>query len=76
MSAWDADTMRSSASGSVCATTAGQNFLRTARSILEQLDALAMAAHDDGGEEARRLAVRASPARAVSAAETWSSGSS
>ena len=30
-------------SGGVCTTTAGRNFLRTARSILEQMDALVRA---------------------------------
>ena len=44
-------------SGGVCATTAGQNFLRTARSILEQTDALVTSAHYDGRGEAGRLAV-------------------
>jgi len=44
-------------SGGVCPTTAGQNFLRTARSILEQMDALVTSAHHDGCGEAGRLAV-------------------
>ena len=42
-------------SGGVCATTAGRNFLRTARSILEQIDALVTLAHYDGRGEAGRV---------------------
>ena len=44
-------------SGGVCTTTAGRNFLRTARSILEQMDALVTSARYDGRGEAGRLAV-------------------
>jgi len=44
-------------SGGVCTTTAGRNFLRTARSILEQMDALVTSARYDGCGEAGRLAV-------------------
>ena len=37
-------------SGGVCATTAGRDFLRTARSILEQMDALVTCAHYTAAE--------------------------
>lgn len=35
-------------SGGICTTVAGRAFLRTARSILEQMDALVVAARNDG----------------------------
>ena len=38
-------------------TQAGQEFLRNARSILEQVDALAATAHSTGRGEAGRLAI-------------------
>jgi DNA-binding transcriptional LysR family regulator len=44
-------------SGGVRATTAGRNFLRTARSILEQMDSLVNSAHYAGCGEAGRLTV-------------------
>ena len=44
-------------SGGVRATPAGQDFLRTARSILEQVDALMTTAQSTGRGEAGRLAV-------------------
>jgi DNA-binding transcriptional LysR family regulator len=44
-------------SGGVRATPAGRNFLHAARSILEQMDALAAIAHRAGRGEAGRLAV-------------------
>jgi DNA-binding transcriptional LysR family regulator len=44
-------------SGGVRPTQAGQEFLRNARSILEQVDALAATAHSTGRGEAGRLAV-------------------
>lgn len=44
-------------SGGVSATPAGRNFLRVARSILEQLDALLATAHGTGRGEAGRLAI-------------------
>jgi DNA-binding transcriptional LysR family regulator len=44
-------------SGGICATSAGRNFLRTARSILEQMDALVTSARYDGRGEAGRLTV-------------------
>jgi DNA-binding transcriptional LysR family regulator len=44
-------------SGGVRPTQAGQEFLRNARSILEQVDALAAAAHSTGRGEAGRLAI-------------------
>ena len=34
-------------SGGICTTVAGRSFLRTARSILEQMDALVVAARSD-----------------------------
>ena len=44
-------------SGGVRPTQAGEEFLRNARSILEQVDALAAAAHKTGRGEAGRLVV-------------------
>ena len=44
-------------SGGVRPTQAGQEFLRDARSILEQVDALAATAHKTGRGEAGRLAI-------------------
>lgn len=44
-------------SGGVRATTAGRHFLRTARSILEQMDSLVNSAHYAGCGEAGRLTV-------------------
>jgi DNA-binding transcriptional LysR family regulator len=44
-------------SGGVRVTPAGRNFLRTARSILEQIDALVTTAHNTGRGEAGRLAI-------------------
>jgi DNA-binding transcriptional LysR family regulator len=44
-------------SGGVRATPAGREFLRVARSILEQLDALLSMAHSTGRGEAGRLAI-------------------
>jgi DNA-binding transcriptional LysR family regulator len=44
-------------SGGVRATPAGRDFLRVARSILEQLDALLATAHSTGRGEAGRLAI-------------------
>ena len=44
-------------SGGVRPTQAGQSLLRNARSILEQVDALAATAHSTGRGEAGRLAV-------------------
>jgi DNA-binding transcriptional LysR family regulator len=44
-------------SGGVCATSAGRDFLRTARSILEQMDALVTSAKSNGRGEAGRLSV-------------------
>ena len=44
-------------SGGVRATPAGRNFLHAARSILEQMDALAAIAHSAGRGEAGRLTV-------------------
>src|SRR5689334_17812098 len=44
-------------SGGICTTVAGRSFLRTARSILEQMDALVVAARSDGRGEAGRLTV-------------------
>ena len=44
-------------SGGVRATCAGQNFIRAARSILEQLDALIATTHSIGRGEAGRLAI-------------------
>ena len=44
-------------SGGVRPTQAGQEFLRNARSILEQVDALAATAHRTGRGEAGRLAI-------------------
>ena len=44
-------------SGGVCATSAGRDFLRTARSILEQIDALVTSAKSNGRGEAGRLSV-------------------
>jgi DNA-binding transcriptional LysR family regulator len=44
-------------SGGVCATSAGRNFLRTARSILEQVDALVTLTRSNGRGEAGRLSV-------------------
>jgi DNA-binding transcriptional LysR family regulator len=44
-------------SGGVRPTQAGQEFLRNARSILEQVDALAATAHSTGRGEAGRLAI-------------------
>ena len=44
-------------SGGVRPTQAGQEFLRNARSILEQVDALAATAHSTGRGEAERLAI-------------------
>src|SRR6202453_1770939 len=44
-------------SGGVRATHAGRDFLRVARSILEQLDALLATAHRTGRGEAGRLAI-------------------
>ncbi len=44
-------------SGGVRATTAGRDFLRTARSILEQLDSLVKSTHHAGRGEAGRLSV-------------------
>jgi DNA-binding transcriptional LysR family regulator len=44
-------------SGGVRATQAGSNFLRAARSILEQMDALAAIAHSTGRGETGRLTI-------------------
>jgi len=44
-------------SGGVQATPAGRDFLRMARSILEQLDALVLAAHSTGYGRAGRLTI-------------------
>ncbi len=44
-------------SGGVQATQAGRNFLRTARSIMEQMDALVTTAHITGRGEAGQLAI-------------------
>jgi DNA-binding transcriptional LysR family regulator len=44
-------------SGGVQATAAGRDFLRVARSILNQMDALVATAHTSGRGEAGRLAV-------------------
>jgi DNA-binding transcriptional LysR family regulator len=44
-------------SGGARPTQAGQEFLRNARSILEQVDALAATAHSTGRGEAGRLAI-------------------
>src|SRR5882757_5677595 len=44
-------------SGGVRATEAGRDFLRTARSILEQMDTLVASAHSAGRGEAGRLAI-------------------
>ena len=44
-------------SGGVQATTAGRHFLRTARSILEQMDSLVDSTHHAGCGEAGRLSV-------------------
>lgn len=44
-------------SGGIRATAAGRDFLRVARSILEQLDALLSRAHSAGRGEAGRLAI-------------------
>jgi DNA-binding transcriptional LysR family regulator len=44
-------------SGGVRATQAGRNFLQTARSILEQMDALLTIMHSSGRGEAGRLAI-------------------
>ena len=44
-------------SGGVCATSAGRDFLRVARSILEQMDALVTSTHCKGRGEAGRLSV-------------------
>jgi DNA-binding transcriptional LysR family regulator len=44
-------------SGGVRATQGGRNFLRTARSILEQVDTLVASAHSAGREEAGRLTI-------------------
>src|ERR1700683_4681431 len=44
-------------SGGVGAPPAGRDFLRVARSILEQLDALLATAHSTGRGEAGRLAI-------------------
>jgi DNA-binding transcriptional LysR family regulator len=44
-------------SGGVRATQAGRHFLRTARSILEQMDALVTHAHNTGRGEAGRLTI-------------------
>jgi DNA-binding transcriptional LysR family regulator len=44
-------------SGGVRATTAGRHFLRTARSIVEQMDSLVNSAHHVGRGEAGRLSV-------------------
>ena len=44
-------------SGGVRATAAGRSFLRTARSILEQMDSLVNSAHRAGCGEAGRLSV-------------------
>jgi len=44
-------------SGGVRATTAGRHFLRTARSILEQMDSLVNSTHHTGRGEAGRLSV-------------------
>ena len=44
-------------SGGVRATPAGRDFLRVARSILDQLDALLATAHSTGRGEAGRLAI-------------------
>ncbi|HZE53121.1 MAG TPA: LysR substrate-binding domain-containing protein [Bradyrhizobium sp.] len=44
-------------SGGVQATPAGRDFLRTARSILEQMDALVTSAHSTGCGEAGRVAI-------------------
>ena len=44
-------------SGGVRATKAGRDFLRTARSILEQMDTLVASAHSAGRGEAGRLAI-------------------
>jgi DNA-binding transcriptional LysR family regulator len=44
-------------SGGVCATSAGRDFLRTARSILEQMDGLVTSTHSKGRGEAGRLSM-------------------
>jgi DNA-binding transcriptional LysR family regulator len=44
-------------SGGVCATSAGRDFLRTARSILEQMDALVTSAKSNGRGETGRLSL-------------------
>jgi DNA-binding transcriptional LysR family regulator len=44
-------------SGGVRATMAGRDFLRTARSILEQMDSLAKSTHHVGRGEAGRLSL-------------------
>src|SRR5579863_10015971 len=44
-------------SGGVRATSAGREFLRTARSILEQMDMLLTGAHNAGCGEAGRLTI-------------------
>jgi DNA-binding transcriptional LysR family regulator len=44
-------------SGGVRATQAGRDFLRTARSILEQIDMLVASAHSAGRGEAGRLTI-------------------
>jgi DNA-binding transcriptional LysR family regulator len=44
-------------SGGVRATQAGRDFLRTARSIIEQMDMLVASAHSAGRGEAGRLAI-------------------
>ncbi len=44
-------------SGGVRATSAGHDFLRTARSLLEQMDSLVTSAHHIGRGEAGRLAI-------------------
>lgn len=44
-------------SGGLCATLAGRDFLRTARSILEQMDSLIKRTHHAGRGEAGRLSI-------------------
>jgi DNA-binding transcriptional LysR family regulator len=44
-------------SGGVCATSTGQSFLRTARSILEQMDALVTSSQCNGRGDAGRLSI-------------------
>jgi len=48
-------------SGGVRATQAGRDFLRMARSILEQMDTLVIGAHGVGRGEAARLTVGLAP---------------